>query len=261
MPCSAPTADCFTEYFGNVVTIRGANGYSATGQASFFIPNEQSVSNRDELYYQTDYVFPHRITALFGFRYENERGSFVTPFDNEKIQRTNFEYTLQVQGDIKSRFFYALGGGVQKNHLYGLAATPRVGFVYAPVLPSRRLFHGTRLRANFATGVQEPSLALEFASLYNQLLPLAIRRISRSITSTPPGPQRSHTYDIGVDQNIIGQKLILKAGYFHNVFDHQLEGHRCRGAGASLRLFAQRGAEHLHAVSQLAGLSRAGPRN
>ncbi|HEY6374543.1 MAG TPA: TonB-dependent receptor plug domain-containing protein, partial [Edaphobacter sp.] len=64
----------FTEYFGNVVTIRGANGYSTTGQASFFIPEEKSVSNRDELYYQSDYTFLHRITALFGFRYQNERG-------------------------------------------------------------------------------------------------------------------------------------------------------------------------------------------
>ena len=116
------------------------------------------------------------------------------------------------QGDIKSRFFYALGGGVQKNHLYGLAATPRVGFVYAPVLPSSRLFHGTRLRANFATGVQEPSLALEFASLYNQLLAGwgygGYREVSRCAALDP---QRSHTYDIGVDQNIIGQKLIAQS--------------------------------------------------
>ena len=34
MPCSAPNADCFTEYFGDTETIRGANGYTATGQAS-----------------------------------------------------------------------------------------------------------------------------------------------------------------------------------------------------------------------------------
>jgi iron complex outermembrane receptor protein/vitamin B12 transporter len=40
---------------------------------------------------------------------------------------------------------------------------------------------------------------------------------------TPAGPQRSRTYDIGVDQNLINQKLILKAGYFHNQFSHQLE--------------------------------------
>ena len=57
LPCSAPTADCFTEYFGNVVTIRGANGYTATGQASFFIPTDNQDSNRDELYYQSDYTF------------------------------------------------------------------------------------------------------------------------------------------------------------------------------------------------------------
>ncbi len=109
VPCSAPTADCFTEYFGNVVTIRGANGYTATGQASFFVPTEKQDSNRDELYYQSDYSFSHYLTALFGFRYENERGSYVSAFSNETIQRTNFEYTLQLQGDIKNRLFL-LGG-------------------------------------------------------------------------------------------------------------------------------------------------------
>ena len=30
-------------------------------------------------------------------------------------------------------------------------------------------------------------------------------------------------YRIGIDQNILNQKLILKAGYFHNQFNHQLE--------------------------------------
>jgi vitamin B12 transporter len=214
----------FTEYFGNVVTIRGANGYSATGQASFFLPNEKSDSNRDELYYQTDYAFPLRITALFGFHYENERGSFVTSFDNEKIQRTNFEYTLQVQGDIKNRLFYSLGGGVQKNHLYGIVGAPRIGLAYVPVRQSRRLFRGTRLRANFATGVQEPSLSLEFASLYDQLLSAGDTADIAKFHIEPPGPQRSHTYDFGVDQNILGQKLLFKFGYYHNVFDHQLEG-------------------------------------
>ena len=224
----------FTEYFGNVVTIRGANGYSTTGQASFFIPEEDSVSNRDELYYQTDYTFPHRITALFGFRYQNERGSFVTSYSNEQIQRTNFQYTLQFQGDIKNRLFYSLGGGVEKNHLYGITGSPRIGLAYVPVRPGTRYFRGTKLRANAATGVQEPSLALEFASLYNQLLAVGDTADIAKYNVTPAGPQRSRTYDIGVDQNIIGQKLILKAGYFHNTFDHQLEG---VGTGALIDVF------------------------
>jgi len=226
--------DIFTEYFGNVVTIRGANGYSTTGQASFFIPEEASVSNRDELYYQTDYTFPYRITALFGFRYQNERGSFVTAFSNEKIQRTNYQYTLQFQGDIKNRLFYSLGGGVEKNHLYGITGSPRIGLSYVPVRPGAHWFHGTKLRANIATGIQEPTLALEFASLYTQLLEAGDTADIAKFNIGPPGPQRSRTYDIGIDQNIIGQKLILKAGYFHNTFDHQLEG---VSTGALIQIF------------------------
>jgi vitamin B12 transporter len=215
----------YTTYYGSPVTINGANGYSATGQAAFFFPDEDAVSNSDELYYQTDYTFPHRITALFGFRYENERGSFVDPdaFENEKIKRTNYQYTFQVQGDIKYRFFYSLGGAVENNQLYGIAGTPRVGVAYYPVRPGPRLFHGTKLRASFATGVQEPSLAAEYSSLYTELVQSGNQAAIAAYNVTPIGAERSRTYDVGVDQNIIGQKLIVKGGYFHNEFSHQIE--------------------------------------
>ena len=218
--------DGFDEYFGNVVTIRGANGYTATGQTSFFTPNDDSVSNRDELYFQSDYAFNRRFTGLFGFRYENERGSFVDSdfSENEKIKRTNYEYTLQFQGDVKNRFFYSAGGAIEKNHLYGIAGTPRIGLAYVPVRIANRKFRGTKLRASAATGVQEPTLALEFASLYDAILTygnpadLALYNVHQG------GAERSRSYDVGVDQNILGERLIFKAGYFHNVFDHQLEG-------------------------------------
>ena len=83
-------------------------------QASFFVPTDQQDSNRDQLDYQTDYSFAHWLTALFGFRYENERGSFVTSFEDETVQRRNFGYTLQLQGEIKGRLFYSAGGGVER---------------------------------------------------------------------------------------------------------------------------------------------------
>lgn len=226
LPCSDPDAGCFTEYFGNVVTIRGANGYTATGQASFFLPNEDSASNRDELYYQSDYTFTHHLTALFGFRYENERGSFVEPDygEDEITKRTNYQYTLQFQGDIKNRLFYSLGGAIEKNHLYGVAGTPRIGLAYVPVRSGNGWFKGTKLRANAATGVQEPNLAIEFQSLYKQLELAGNTAAIAQYHITPVGAERSRTYDIGIDQNILSEKLIFKAGYFHNIFDHQLEG-------------------------------------
>jgi vitamin B12 transporter len=220
------TVDGSPEYFGNLLTIHGANGYQATGQAAFFSPNSDSDSNRDELYYQSDYAFSHHLTGLFGFRYENERGSFVEPDFNEeeKIQRTNFEYTLQFQGEIKNRFFYSAGGAIEKNHLYGIAGTPRLGFAYVPVRIANRWFRGTKIRANAATGVQEPTLALEFASLYSELLQAGDTAAIAAYNVTQPTAERSRTYDVGVDQNIRGERLVFKAGYFHNVFDHQLEG-------------------------------------
>jgi iron complex outermembrane receptor protein/vitamin B12 transporter len=215
-------------YFGNVVTIRGANGYTATGQASYFGGDTDSASNRDELYFQSDYAFSRRFTALLGFRYENERGSFVDLdpgfAEDEKIKRRNYEYTLQLQGDVKNRLFYSAGGAIEKNHLYGIAGTPRIGLAYLPVRTANRRFRGTKLRASAATGVQEPTLALEFASLYNAILnygnpaDLALYNVRKG------GAQRSRSYDVGVDQNILGERLVFKAGYFHNVFDHQLEG-------------------------------------
>jgi vitamin B12 transporter len=223
VPCSAPAADCFTEYFGKVVTIRGANGYTATGQASFFLPADDMDSNRDELYYQSDYSFAHALTALFGFRYENERGSYVSSYSNEKTQRTNFEYTLQLQGEIRNRVFYSAGGGVEKNHLYGITGAPRLGVSYAPVRPGAKWFRGTLLRANVATGVQEPTLGIQFASLYTQLQEAGDTADIAKYHVTPAGPERSRTYDGGVDQNIRGEKLVLKLGYFHNTFNHQLE--------------------------------------
>lgn len=216
---------------GNVVTIRGANGYSATGQVQLYTGNKYDQdSNRDQLYYQTDYSFSRHLVGLFGFRYDNERGSFNDydpSFDyeqHEKTQRTNFEYNLQFQGEFWNRLFYSAGGAVEKNHLYGIAGTPRLGLSYVPVRPSAKFFHGTRFRANAATGVQEPTLAIEFASLYTQLLASGDTADIAQYHIGPQSAERSRTYDLGVDQNIFGEKLTLKAGYFHNVFNRQLEG-------------------------------------
>lgn len=216
----------FTEYFGNVVNVRGANGYKVTGQVAFLTGTDDQSSNRDQLYYQSDWSKSPLFNVLFGFRYDNERGSYNNAefFEHEVIQRTNYEWNLQFQGEVKGRFSYSLGGAIEKNHLYGIAGTPRIGFTYVPVRPSAKLFHGTRIRGNYATGVQEPTLALEFNSLYTQLLQAGDIADIEKYHIGPQGAQRSRTYDVGVDQNILGEKLVLRAGYFHNMFDHQLEG-------------------------------------
>ncbi len=221
-----PVYGTFPAYVGNVTTIRGANGYAVTGQAQIFNTDNDSVSNRDELYYQSDYAFTKHLAALFGFRYDNERGSFVTfgtYGEQEQLQRTNYEWNLEFQGDVLNRVFYSVGGSLQKNHLYGYAGEPRFGLSWVPVRPGPGLLRGTKFRGNAATGVQEPSLATEFDSLYRQLeaagdtADVALYRIE------PLGPERSRSLDLGLDQSIYGQKLKASVDFFHNQFSHQLE--------------------------------------
>jgi vitamin B12 transporter len=210
-----------TTYYGIPITLRGANGYTAAGQAAFILPTFDAVSNRDELTYQSDYTFPYRIAALFSFHYENERGRLIDSAvpTGRIVKRTNYLYTLQLQGDIKHRLFYSLGGAVEDNELYGIAGTPRIGLTWNAVRPGHAPFRGTVLRANVATGIQEPSLNAQLASLETLLQ----QNGNTSYSVAPITAERSRTYDLGIDQNILNQKLILKAGYFHNQFNHQLE--------------------------------------
>jgi len=72
--------------------------------------------------------------------------------------------------------------------------------------------------------VQEPTLAIEEESLYTQLLSAGDTADIARYHIGPQAAERSKTYDGGLDQNILGERLVLKAGYFHNVFDRQLEG-------------------------------------
>jgi vitamin B12 transporter len=223
-----------TNYYGLPVIIRGANGYLVTGQAilNFGFPDPSSypygsdaVSNRDQLYAQSDYKFTSHLTGLAGFRFENERGAQREPvfFEDFKLERTNYEYTAQLGGDIKGRVFYTLAGGLQKNQLFGTEADPRIGLAYYPVRPGPGIFHGTKLIFNFAKGVQEPNLFAQFDSLFGQLEQNGEGAIAKQFNIRPLSAQRSRTYDGGVEQNLFSQRVVLRATYFHNEFGNQIE--------------------------------------
>ena len=210
-----------TTYYGNPINLRGANGYTASGQAAFLLPTYDTVSNRDELYYQSNYTFPYRIAALFSFHYDNERGRLLDSAypSGGIVKRANYLYTLQLQGDILHRVTYSFGGSITRNELVGTYGNPRVGLTWDIIHPGAQPFHGTLLRANAATGLQEPSTLDQLASLYTLLQQVA----GNTYSTTPITAERSRTYDLGIDQNILNQKLVLKAAYYHNEFNHQLE--------------------------------------
>lgn len=216
-------------YLGNPVTIKGANGYSASGQAILnyagtYPVTSELVSNRDNLYAQVDYQFRSYLTAIGGFRYEDERGADRYPgYTNDSLERANYDYMLQIGGNFKNRIFYSLGGGIEKNQLYGTEGTPRAGLSYYAVRPGAGKFHGTKLNFNFAKGVQEPNITDQFYSLYQVLNTYGGQQSAAQYGIGPIGAENSRTYDGGAEQSLFSERVLLRVNYFHNEFGNQVE--------------------------------------
>jgi vitamin B12 transporter len=220
-----------TNYYGFNTVIKGANGDTVIGQAILNFngtyPNTvEQVSNRDQVYFQTDYPFMRHILGLFAFGYEDERGakkSTVFGLD-QTLERRNYDYTAQIQGSFKHRVFYSLGGGAEKNGLFGTVGTPRLGLVYYPVQPGRGLFRGTKIRVNFANGYQEPSLDDQFGSLYSFLQgePGGEGAIQQ-FHITPIVEEQVRTYEGGVAQSFINERGLFRVSVFRNQYGRQIE--------------------------------------
>lgn len=217
-------------YYGNYLTIHGANGYEAHGQAlmnygGVYPYTINLVSNRDNLFAQTDFSITPHLKAIGAFRFEDERGAeneFAYDF-NENVERANYDYTLEFNGDLKQRLFYSLGGGIEKNQLYGTEGSPRAGVSWYAIRPGKGIVHGTKLNFNFAKGVKEPTIDDQFGSLYAFLLANGGASTIQQDHISPIGAEESRSYDGGIEQSFFNERIMLRATYFHNEFGRQIE--------------------------------------
>jgi vitamin B12 transporter len=218
-----PGFDSGPNFLGKTVTIHGANGFSTTGQAildfagsypqRFFILN-----NTDLLTLQSDYSFGTRLTALFAFHYENERGP-------APAERTNFSYAGELHGNLWNRLYATLGVGVEKNGVFGLAATPRASLAYYLVRPrATGGLAGTKLKFNYGQGIQEPDIFSADNSLFALLsqLPNGPQLISQFHIG-PIGAVRSRSFDAGIEQLFWDGRAKLGLTFFDNHFSGEIE--------------------------------------
>ncbi|MGA7920588.1 MAG: TonB-dependent receptor [Candidatus Acidiferrales bacterium] len=199
-------------YLGNVVTIRGANGYSVTGQAILdyggtypeIYPDYEA---RRSIYLQSDYQFFKDWMGIFGFRYEHE--------DGEGFTRNNYSTFLEGHGSIAHRFFATFGVGLEHNSFFGFAGTPRVSMAYYLRKPTNAgLFGETKLEFNFGKGIKEASTLEQAGALIDILTPQQIAQYKVQ----PVGPERSRTFDFGVEQRLWNGRSLLGVTFFYNNF-------------------------------------------
>jgi vitamin B12 transporter len=202
----------FGNYLGNVVTIKGANAYSVTGQAilDFAGTYPQAFTDyeaRRSAYAQSDYQVFKEWTVTFGFRYEHEDGSGIT--------RDNYSYFMEGHGNVAHRLYLTAGVGLDKNAVFGFAASPRVGAAYYLRRPTASSFFAeTKLRFNFGTGIKEPSTFEQSSQLFALFTPA--QRAQYGVG--PVGPERSRTTDVGIDQGLWHGRARLQLTYFQNHF-------------------------------------------
>jgi vitamin B12 transporter len=217
-------------YFGDTVTITGANGYSTSGRAQLDFPQTypyqyQLASDRDQVMYQGDYRFTPHLAALAGFQFEDERGMENVPSyaTYETTERTNYVYLAGVHGDFKNRFYYTLGGSLEHYSLFGTETTPRAGVSYYVLKPHDGIFSGTRLLFNYGDAVREPTLTDEFGSLYHFLAENGQQPVAEQLHVGPLAAPTVRTYEGGFEQAFLSQRIIFRTSYFHNQFGKQIE--------------------------------------
>jgi vitamin B12 transporter len=228
----SPTGEPFNplglgaNYLGEPVTICGANGFCTHGQAILDFGGtypllSSSHTTIQTVYGQSNYDFGRAAGATAGFEYDHEDGfmqSTGTP--RSASTRNNYNGFLELHSALWQRAFTTAGMGLNDNAVFGFAATPRVSATYYLREPSSIGFWGhSKLRFNFGTGIEEPSIFDQGSSLFSLLsiLPNGVDLI-RQFHVSPIGAERSTVLDAGVEQGFWRERARLSLTFFHDQF-------------------------------------------
>ena len=177
-----------------------------------FPSHEVDRINRVGFEYQADYSERTWTHTTFGYRLENENG-FVgdVNFGQTHGQRLNSDAYLEQQLTWKTLTAIA-GARLVHNSAFGKTGVPRVALIWQ-AFQGGDFLSGTRLRFSYATGFKEPRLEETF----NGIPPNPF-----NLPNTALKPERSRSFEAGVQQSLIHGRAVFNATYFNNLFHDQI---------------------------------------
>jgi vitamin B12 transporter len=209
-------------YLGNTVTLTGANGYSATGRAILDFGGTypslfESRSTRRILSGETTYAAGSALTISGGGRYEREQAIDVAT-DDPIATRNNAGAFVEARGTVMNRHYITAGIGVEHNAVFGEAATPRLSIASYLRNPTASGLGDTKIVLNAGAGIKAPSVFQEQSSLF-----ALVQGTPAAAGVEPIGPERSRSFDVGVEQGLGGGRARVRVSYFHNTFRDLIE--------------------------------------
>ena len=150
-------------------------------------------------------------TVTSGVEYEDERqrgrsefsASFGTFPDSIAVQRSNAGYYMQAVLGAAQPVAITVGGRLDANSQFGAHGTYRIGVVFRPR-------DETRLRFSAGTGFKEPTFLENFARGF--------------VRGNPDlDPERSRSWEAGLDRTLAGRRLTVAVTYFSQRFRDLIE--------------------------------------
>lgn len=225
VPSAAGIPDGAGDYDGLPVTIVGANGYQAQGQAilSFGGPFPQlspSDTLRRDLDWESEFTLGPNWSLIEGYRYDNERGLSAT----DALSRHDHGVYAVLRGGLWNRLFATGGVSADRNTPFGSTANPQASLAWYPRLGQGGGWGATRLRASGGTALKDPSLDEEEFSLYQELFTApGGEALIQQFGLAPVAPQRSRDFDAGVDQYFAGGAGVVSATWFEQRYYNLIE--------------------------------------
>jgi vitamin B12 transporter len=203
-------------------SLRGPGGRSVTGRAILDFGGTYpqpfaSRTTRRTVFGQATYRVAGDLHISGGGRFEREAG-YSDPHGDPDQTRRNGGVFVEGRGSIGSRTHISAGFGVEHNAAFQTATTPRLSIASYVRNPSRGPVGDTKLVLNLGKGIKAMSVLQQQSSLFALL---------ESVPSAPPvdplGPERSTSFDIGVEQGLADGRARVRASYFRNSFEDLIE--------------------------------------
>ena len=185
-------------------------GRTATRNSSDFTNDSLTKLKRYHAGYQADIRVSsggrggdQRLTLFADW--DGERSDVRSTFGDPAINtRDNFGVAAQQQV-LWPRVYLTIGGRIERNDNFGVAAVPRATVVYVIHRPDATLGE-TQLKASAGAGIKEPTMLESFS-------PSPFFRGNPDLR-----PERSRSAEVGLSQRFAHDRAKVEFTYFHNRF-------------------------------------------
>ena len=177
----------------------------------------ESRTTRRTLFGQTTYRATGDLHISAGARFEREAG-YSDPDGDPDQTRNNGGVFVEGRGSIGGRTHISAGVGVEHNEAFETATTPRLSIASYLRNPVRGAVGDTKLVLNFGKGIKAMSVFQQQSSLFGLL-----DGVTGAPAVDPLGPERSTSFDVGVEQGFADGRARVRASYFRNSFEDLIE--------------------------------------